>query len=75
MKFEKFILIGPYQCQVEKYPVNGYKYPRRFQASWFKMFPSWLEYSPTNDVAYCLLCYLFSKKPSGHPEANVFTIK
>ncbi|XP_058775476.1 uncharacterized protein LOC131649734 [Vicia villosa] len=66
---------GPYQCQLEKYPLNGDKYPRRFQASWFKMFPSWLEYSPTNDAAYCLLCYLFCKKPSGHPGADVFTRK
>jgi len=27
------------------------------------MFPSWLEYSPTSDGAYCLTCYLFSSKP------------
>jgi hypothetical protein len=33
-------------------------------ASWFKIFPSWLEYSLTNVVAHCLFCYLFSKKPS-----------
>ncbi|CAK8563974.1 unnamed protein product [Lathyrus sativus] len=39
------------------------------------MFPSWLEYSPTNDALYCLLCYLFSKKSSGHLGVDVFTKK
>ncbi|KAH7681774.1 Zinc finger TTF-type protein, partial [Dioscorea alata] len=34
---------------------------RRFQASWFKLFPKWLEYSPSKDVAFCLPCYLFNK--------------
>jgi len=27
--------------------------------------PSWLEYSPLKDIAYCLPCYFFSTKPSG----------
>jgi hypothetical protein len=66
---------GPYQWVAEKYPLNEDKHPRRFQESWFKMFPSWLEYSPTNDAAYCLLCYLSSKKPSGNHTADVFTRK
>ena len=38
---------------------------RRFQYTWFSLFPLWLEYSPLKDDAYCLQCYLFSKKPSG----------
>lgn len=67
--------MGPYQWLVEKYPLNEDKHPRRFQAAWFKMFPSWLEYSPTNDAAYCLLCYLFTNKPSDNPAADVFTRK
>jgi len=37
------------------------------------MFPSWLEYSPANDGAYCLACYLFSLKPDGHFGLYVFT--
>ncbi|KAG8633695.1 hypothetical protein MANES_18G139666v8 [Manihot esculenta] len=28
--------------------------------SWFDEFESWLEYSITKDIAYCLHCYLFS---------------
>jgi hypothetical protein len=47
---------------------------QRFQSSWYKIF-NWLEYSPTKDAAYCLLCYLFGKKPIGRPGANAFTIK
>lgn len=66
---------GPYQCPLEKYPLNGDKHLRRFQSTWFKIFPSWLEYSLTNDAAYCLPCYLFCEKPSGHRASDVFTRK
>ncbi|GER45672.1 52 kDa repressor of the inhibitor of the proteinkinase [Striga asiatica] len=47
-----YISYGPYQYKGE-YPSSGGsgKYSRRFQASWFKIFPSWLEYSPTSDAA------------------------
>ncbi|KAG4921437.1 hypothetical protein JHK84_050311 [Glycine max] len=58
--------------QYENYPLFGEKHPRRFQSTWFKMFPSWLEYSPT-DTTYCLPCYVFCKKPSGRLRSNVFT--
>jgi hypothetical protein len=34
---------------------------------------SWLEYSSEKDAAYCLPCYLFSKKEIGRFGANVFT--
>ena len=64
---------GPYQMQPENYRYAKEKHPRRFQSSWFKMFPSWLEYSLTNDEAYCLACYLFSSKPDGHFRSDVFT--
>jgi len=37
------------------------------------MFPYWLEYSPANDGAYCLTCYLFSSKPYGRFGSDVFT--
>ncbi|XP_019442305.1 PREDICTED: zinc finger MYM-type protein 1-like [Lupinus angustifolius] len=69
---------GPYQCDVEDYPLNKDKNPRRFQSTWLKMFPSWLEYSIVNDAAYCLPCYLFSNfsnKPSAHAGSDVFTSK
>nr|GMD36538.1 zinc finger MYM-type protein 1-like [Ipomoea batatas]GME09058.1 zinc finger MYM-type protein 1-like [Ipomoea batatas] len=68
-----YIKAGPYQSLFSKYPKSGEKHPRRFQASWFKLFPSWLEYSPSKDAAFCLPCYLFHTKdgPSG---LDVFTI-
>ena len=63
---------GPYQKHLESYPLSGKNHPRRFQYAWFGIFPSWLEYSPSEDAAYCLLCYLFSKKPSGRHGSDVF---
>ncbi|XP_058742087.1 uncharacterized protein LOC131614532 [Vicia villosa] len=64
---------GPYQIHLDNYPLSGNAdHPRRFQHTWFSIFPSWLEYSPFEDAAYCLPCYLFSKKPSGRPGSHVF---
>ncbi|XP_065847572.1 uncharacterized protein [Euphorbia lathyris] len=70
-----YLRMGPYQIHLEKYPLSGpEKHPRRFSAVWFKLFPSWLEYSKGKDAAYCLACYLFSKKLSGRLGADVFTV-
>lgn len=30
-----------------------------FYLNWYKLFPDWLEYTPTKHCAYCFLCYLF----------------
>ncbi|GMI98020.1 hypothetical protein HRI_003471300 [Hibiscus trionum] len=68
-----YIKVGPYQAILTEYPKSN-KVPRRsFQASWFKLFPSWLEYSPSKDAAFCLPCFLFHKEngPSG---SNAFTV-
>jgi len=46
---------GRYQMQLENYPLSGIENPRRFQHTWFNMFPSWLEYSPPEDDAYLLM--------------------
>ncbi|QHO54136.1 Zinc finger MYM-type protein [Arachis hypogaea] len=57
-----YIIAGPYQPTNISYPASGNNNHRRyFQSSWFKKFPSWLEYSPEKDAAYCLPCYLFGK--------------
>ncbi|KAL7094155.1 hypothetical protein ACP275_11G084100 [Erythranthe tilingii] len=39
----------------------------------FAQFPTWLEYSPTTDAAYCLPCYLFASKSNARFGANAFT--
>ena len=66
---------GPYQFIKDEYPTSGSKkHPRRFQSEWFKSFP-WLEYSPTKDAAFCLPCFLFSKKPVGKSGSDAFTVK
>ncbi|XP_015965739.1 uncharacterized protein LOC107489497 [Arachis duranensis] len=49
---------------MDEYPLSGLEsYPRCFKAHWFKSF-SWLEYSPEVDAAFCLPCYLFTRKSS-----------
>ncbi|XP_019192725.1 PREDICTED: zinc finger MYM-type protein 1-like [Ipomoea nil] len=68
-----YIKVDPYQCLLSKYPKSREKHPRSFQTSWFKLFPSWLEYSPSKDVAFCLPCYLFHTK-DGLFGLDAFTI-
>lgn len=56
-----YILEGPYQpvFSPKKYKKSGTEaHCRRFQASWYDKFQSWLEYSPEKGC-YILLC-LFS---------------
>ncbi|KAK9664915.1 hypothetical protein RND81_14G077000 [Saponaria officinalis] len=55
------------------YILNGDQ-GRKFCSSWFKLFPDWLEYSPTTNAAYCLPCFLYAK-PSGCQRENAFTIE
>lgn len=57
-----------------QYPLNGLKNPRRFQYSYFTNFP-WLEYSLSTHRAYCLPCFVFTKKPSGRCGSDTFTVK
>jgi hypothetical protein len=69
---------GPYRWV----PSSSFEYPfsnneknrRRFQSSWYTMF-DWLEYSPAEDIAYCLPCYIFSKKSTSRFGAHAFTIE
>ncbi|ESR33438.1 hypothetical protein CICLE_v10006921mg, partial [Citrus x clementina] len=69
-----YIMVGPYQPRLSKYPKYGpEKHPRRFQSSWFNSFPSWLEYSPIKDAAFCPPCYLFNTQ-SAHPKCDAYTI-
>ena len=69
-----YIMVGPYQPRLSKYPKYGLeKHPRRFQSSWFDSFPSRLEYSPVNDAVFCLPCYLFNT-PSAYPKCNAYIV-
>ena len=70
-----YITEGPYQPHMREYPLNGKtKNPRRFQFSYFTNFP-WLEYSLSTHRAYCLPCFMFTKKPSGRCGSDTFTAK
>ncbi|XP_061993644.1 uncharacterized protein LOC133711555 [Rosa rugosa] len=68
-----YIKLGPYQPLLSTYPQKG-KRNRSFQSSWYPLFSSWLEYSPNEDKAFCLPCFLFNK-PTGHPGHKAFTIE
>ncbi|KAF8376972.1 hypothetical protein HHK36_030343 [Tetracentron sinense] len=71
-----YIKVGPYQHIFTNYPLFGsVKHQRRFQSSWFKLFPPWLQYSASKDAAFCLPYYLFTKKPTGRPASSAFTIE
>ena len=70
----KYIKVGPYQPMLSKYPKSrSTTHLRSFQHSWFKLFPSWLEYSPKKYAIFCLLCYLFNKQ-IGLDSQNAFTL-
>ncbi|RIA04130.1 hypothetical protein BRARA_K01668 [Brassica rapa] len=56
----KYLLRGP--CQplghnFEKKLISGKM--RRFNPAWFELYGNWLEYSVSEEKAYCLCCYLF----------------
>jgi len=55
---------GSYQIHIENYLLSGKgEHPRIFQYKCFTLLSSWLDNFPLKDAIYCLLCYLFSKKP------------
>ncbi|XP_016173285.1 zinc finger MYM-type protein 1-like [Arachis ipaensis] len=67
-----YIKVGPNQPILDNYPFSGDKSHHRFQASWFKLFPSWLEYSIEDDAIYCFSCFLFAKESSINTGSNAF---
>ncbi|KAK2633924.1 hypothetical protein Ddye_028716 [Dipteronia dyeriana] len=69
-----YIKAGPFQPILDHYNKSGRdSHKRNFRSPWFQLFPTWLEYSPTTDAAYCLHCFLFSK-PTKHLAATAFTV-
>lgn len=65
---DAYICKGPYQPKLESYPINNTK--RRFKSNWFDKF-EWLEYSPSQDKAFCFPCYLFSLKSDESKFVNI----
>ncbi|XP_060974109.1 uncharacterized protein LOC133039273 [Cannabis sativa] len=68
-----YIKAGPYQIILSSYQKSEEAHSRSFQSSWVKLFPSWLEYSPKVDAAFCLPCFLFHSKDAP-PRLDAFTI-
>ncbi|KAL4620489.1 hypothetical protein ACB092_06G158100 [Castanea dentata] len=69
-----YIKLGPYQPKLDEYKkIKFGSHSRKFKHSWFaiKEFSTWLEYSPSKDVALCLPCFLFDK-PTGNSGSHVF---
>ena len=70
-----YLKLGSFQCKLQNYPFFGpEKNQCHFCASWFVLFSSLLEYSPSKDVAFCFPCYLFSKQGSGRFGLNTFVV-
>ncbi|KMZ73174.1 hypothetical protein ZOSMA_151G00050 [Zostera marina] len=56
----KYIQKGPCQPKQHLFPQTWFgKFSRRFNCSWFDTYSTWLEYSISDDSAFCLCCYLF----------------
>ncbi|XP_059458275.1 uncharacterized protein LOC132187857 [Corylus avellana] len=71
-----YIRAKPCQPKLSEYPYSrmGNNH-RRFQASWFETYSTWLEYSKSKDAIFCLPCYVFAKKPISRPGSDAFTGK
>ncbi|XP_072062168.1 uncharacterized protein [Arachis hypogaea] len=70
---QAYLKAGPNQPILDKYPFSSdTSHRRRFQASWFELYPSWLEYFIEDDVVYCLPCYLFAMESSIYTGSNAF---
>ncbi|XP_016185695.1 uncharacterized protein LOC107627370 [Arachis ipaensis] len=68
-----YLKARPNQPILDKYPFSSdTSHRRHFQASWFELYPSWLEYSIENDAVYCLPCYLFAMESSINTGSNAF---
>ena len=67
-----YIIKGLHEPPLKTFKKSG-KHNRRFQASWFENYSTWLEYSPTKDATYCLSCFVFHN-PKGVVGQNIFTI-
>ena len=69
-----YMQLGPMQPKLKKYMPSGPQgHQRRFQFSWFHLFPSWLEYSESSGRAYCFFCFLCSKNIKKRSAFDVFT--
>ncbi|XP_074570239.1 uncharacterized protein LOC141826831 [Curcuma longa] len=55
-----YLRAGPYQVAPPVFKGKG----RKFLTSWYESFKDWLEYSPTENAAFCLPCFLFSNPDS-----------
>ncbi|KAI8524570.1 hypothetical protein RHMOL_Rhmol13G0159300 [Rhododendron molle] len=68
-----YLEVGPYQPELPSDQFLKDKNGRRFLTSWYKLFPNWLEYSPTKHCTFCLPCYLFSPEKNRYG-SNAFTV-
>jgi hypothetical protein len=56
---------GPTQPILKLFPRTKFNDKfRQFNSSWYKLYPSWLEYSVLSDDAFCFMCRHFSVNPS-----------
>ncbi|XP_074324678.1 uncharacterized protein LOC141661566 [Apium graveolens] len=61
----RYVQMGPYKPTSHIFPSTKYgDRQRSFQASWLNNW-DWLEYSSSEDAAFCFWCYLFGDKRAG----------
>ena len=71
-----YIKAGPCQPKLSEFSFSDEGKNRRwFQRSLYKKYSTWLEYSKSKDAIFCFQCYVFAKKPIGHPGSDAFTTK
>ncbi|XBH56299.1 hypothetical protein VPH35_078169 [Triticum aestivum] len=70
-----YLLLTAMQPRLQNYEPSGeIGHQRCFKYNWFAQFPSWLEYSEDKHRAYCLYCFVASKKESTRGGSHVFTV-
>ena len=71
-----YLKVSPYQPKRKEYLASRPENHRRqFQASWFKTYSTWLEYSPSKNAIFCHPCYTFAKQATGRPRSDAFIVK
>ena len=67
------MLKGPCQPQNHEFPYTRFGSKQRiFNPAWFDEYPSWLEYSVNQNVAYRLSCYLFKPNIGAQADGDSF---
>ncbi|GAA0184662.1 hypothetical protein LIER_31950 [Lithospermum erythrorhizon] len=54
-----FLIKSPHRPDVKEYPVSDMEGNRKFKVEWYGPYMGWMAYSESENVVFCLPCYLF----------------